>query len=179
MLKVEDVLEILSIPLIGIVPESEEILQASNLGAPVTLAANPSAPARAYIDAARRLNGETRGHDPAERPKGLLRQDFRTESGMNLISFFRRPVTAPIAKDRLKLLLAHERGAVGNSDVIALLREEIVAVIAKHFPVESDAIKVRMESGDVISTLEVEVEIPTQLCAPRRMARRRTARRKR
>ena len=58
MLKVEDVLEILSIPLIGIVPESEEILRASNLGAPVTLAATPSAPARAYIDAARRLNGE-------------------------------------------------------------------------------------------------------------------------
>ncbi|MGA2638509.1 septum site-determining protein MinD [Methylocella sp.] len=58
MLKVEDVLEILSIPLIGIVPESEEILRASNLGAPVTLAANPSAPARAYFDAARRLNGE-------------------------------------------------------------------------------------------------------------------------
>jgi cell division topological specificity factor len=84
---------------------------------------------------------------------------------MNLISFFKRPVTAPIAKDRLKLLLAHERGAIGNSNVIALLREEIVAVIAKHFPVESDAIKVRMESGDVISTLEVEVEIPTQLCA--------------
>ncbi len=84
---------------------------------------------------------------------------------MNLISFFRRPVTAPVAKDRLKLLLAHERGAVGNSDVIALLREEIIAVIAKHFPVEGDAIKVRMESGDAISTLEVEVEIPTQLCA--------------
>ncbi|MGO9673678.1 MAG: cell division topological specificity factor MinE [Methylocella sp.] len=84
---------------------------------------------------------------------------------MSLISFFKRPVTAPIAKDRLKLLLAHERGAVGNSDVIALLREEIVAVIAKHFPVEGDAIKVRMESGDVISTLEIEVEIPTQLCA--------------
>ena len=37
MLNVDDVLEILSIPLIGIVPESEEILRASNLGAPVTL----------------------------------------------------------------------------------------------------------------------------------------------
>ncbi|VTZ28048.1 Cell division topological specificity factor [Methylocella tundrae] len=83
---------------------------------------------------------------------------------MNIISFFKRPTTAPVAKDRLKLLLAHERAAVGASDVIALLREEIIAVIAKHFPVESDAITVRMESGDVISTLEVEVEIPTPLC---------------
>ena len=37
MLKIEDVLEILSIPLLGIIPESEEVLRASNLGAPVTL----------------------------------------------------------------------------------------------------------------------------------------------
>jgi cell division topological specificity factor len=84
---------------------------------------------------------------------------------MNLISFFRRPATAPVAKDRLKLLLAHERVAAGNADLVALLREEIVAVIAKHFPVDSGAIKVRMETGDAISTLEVEVEIPTHVCA--------------
>ena len=38
MLKIEDVLEILSIPLLGIIPESEEVLRASNLGSPVTLA---------------------------------------------------------------------------------------------------------------------------------------------
>ena len=55
MLKVDDVLEILSIPLLGIIPESEEVLRASNVGCPVTLNNPPSAPARAYIDAARRL----------------------------------------------------------------------------------------------------------------------------
>jgi septum site-determining protein MinD len=59
MLKVEDVLEILSIPLIGIIPESEEVLKASNVGAPVTINNPSSAPARAYLDAARRLAGET------------------------------------------------------------------------------------------------------------------------
>jgi septum site-determining protein MinD len=59
MLKVDDVLEILSIPLLGIIPESEEVLKASNLGAPVTIANPISAPARAYADAARRLMGET------------------------------------------------------------------------------------------------------------------------
>ena len=90
---------------------------------------------------------------------------------MNIISFFKRPITAPIAKDRLKLLLAHERAAIGNENVVALLREEIVAVIAKHFPIEANSIKVRMETGDTISTLEVEAEIPTPLCAnPRRTA---------
>ena len=58
MLKTEDVLEILSIPLLGIIPESEEVLRASNLGSPVTLLNPLSAPARAYIDAAKRLRGE-------------------------------------------------------------------------------------------------------------------------
>ncbi len=59
MLKVDDVLEILSIPLIGIIPESEEVLRASNVGSPVTLNNPASAPGRAYFDAVRRLKGET------------------------------------------------------------------------------------------------------------------------
>src|SRR5690606_29731690 len=58
MLKVDDVLEILSIPLLGIIPESQDVLRASNIGSPVTLADQRSAPALAYLDAARRLAGE-------------------------------------------------------------------------------------------------------------------------
>ena len=58
MLKVDDVLEILSIPLLGIIPESMDVLRASNLGTPVTLSDGNSAPALAYKDAARRLAGE-------------------------------------------------------------------------------------------------------------------------
>ena len=49
MLKVDDVLSILSIPLLGIIPDSEEVLRASNLGAPVTLSNPTCAPARAYL----------------------------------------------------------------------------------------------------------------------------------
>jgi len=58
MLSIEDVLEILSTPLLGIIPESEEVLRASNLGAPVILSSASSAAARAYMAAARRLKGE-------------------------------------------------------------------------------------------------------------------------
>ena len=58
MLKTEDVLEILSIPLLGIIPESQDVLRASNLGSPVTLSNPSSAPAKAYAEAARRLKGE-------------------------------------------------------------------------------------------------------------------------
>jgi septum site-determining protein MinD len=58
MLTIEDVLEILSTPLLGIVPESQQVLRASNLGAPVTFNNPDCGPARAYFDAARRLMGE-------------------------------------------------------------------------------------------------------------------------
>ena len=58
MLKVDDVLEILSIPLLGIIPESMEVLRASNLGTPVTLSDKGGAAALAYQQAARRLAGE-------------------------------------------------------------------------------------------------------------------------
>ncbi|MGK2922990.1 MAG: septum site-determining protein MinD [Methyloceanibacter sp.] len=58
MLNVDDVIDILSLPLLGIIPESDEVLRASNLGSPVTINNPKSAPARAYGDAARRLMGE-------------------------------------------------------------------------------------------------------------------------
>ena len=59
MLVIEDVLEILSLPLLAIVPDSREVLRASNVGCPVTLNNPLCAPARAYADAVRRLIGET------------------------------------------------------------------------------------------------------------------------
>jgi len=72
MLGIEDVLEILAIPLLGIIPESQDVLRASNVGSPVTLNNPSSSPARAYADATRRLLGETiEMVVPAER-KGLI-----------------------------------------------------------------------------------------------------------
>ena len=59
MLGIDDILEILATPLLGIIPESQDVLRASNVGTPVTLSNAASAPARAYIDAAKRLSGDT------------------------------------------------------------------------------------------------------------------------
>jgi len=59
MLSIDDILEILATPLLGIIPESQDVLRASNVGSPVTLNNAASAPARAYMDAVRRLMGET------------------------------------------------------------------------------------------------------------------------
>ncbi len=76
MLKVEDVLEILSIPLLGIIPESEDVLRASNLGTPVTLHSPDSVPSRAYFDAAKRLQGEILAMTVPEEKRGLMSKLF-------------------------------------------------------------------------------------------------------
>ncbi|HKH33718.1 MAG TPA: cell division topological specificity factor MinE [Beijerinckiaceae bacterium] len=81
---------------------------------------------------------------------------------MNVLSFFRRKSSAPVARERLQLLLAHERAAGGGrSDLVNILREEILAVIAKHVTVDRDRIHVKMDRGGSVSTLEVDIEIRT------------------
>jgi septum site-determining protein MinD len=76
MLTIDDVLEILSIPLLGIIPESQAVLRASNVGCPVTLNDRLSAAARAYIEAARRLQGETISMSVPRERRGLLDKIF-------------------------------------------------------------------------------------------------------
>lgn len=61
MLKVDDVLEILAIPLLGVIPESQSVLKASNLGMPVVLDESSNA-GKAYLDAVKRLMGEQIEH---------------------------------------------------------------------------------------------------------------------
>jgi septum site-determining protein MinD len=72
MLGIADVLEILAIPLLGIIPESQDVLRASNVGSPVTLNSPASAPARAYSDATKRLLGETIPMTVPSGRKGLI-----------------------------------------------------------------------------------------------------------
>ena len=93
---------------------------------------------------------------------------------MNLTSIFnlfKRGGTAPVARDRLQILLAHERTIAGGSDLVAVLREEILAVIKKHIHVESEKVMVKMERGESVSTLEVEIEVPTPTKAAATAAR--------
>lgn|SRR5262249_54338210 len=78
---------------------------------------------------------------------------------MSLFSFFGRRTSAPVARERLQILLAHERAIIGQRDLISILREEILAGIAKHIRMDPDKIHVKMERGDTVSTLEVEVEV--------------------
>jgi cell division topological specificity factor len=82
---------------------------------------------------------------------------------MNLFSLFRKSGSAPIARDRLQILLAHERTIAGGSDLVGILREEILAVIKKHVQVDQEKVQVKMERGEAVSTLAVDIEIPTPI----------------
>jgi cell division topological specificity factor len=79
---------------------------------------------------------------------------------MNLFELFKKKNTAPVARDRLQVLLAHERSVIGKSDLLATLQEEILAVIAKHISVERDAVQIKLDRGSSCSMLEIDVEVP-------------------
>ncbi|MBB3978182.1 cell division topological specificity factor [Rhizobium azooxidifex] len=79
---------------------------------------------------------------------------------MSIFSLFRKQTSAPVARERLQVLLAHERTSVGQPDLVAILREEILAVIAKHVEIDDERVSVKMDRGEHVTTLEVDVEIP-------------------
>ncbi len=83
---------------------------------------------------------------------------------MTLFNLFRRG-SAPVARERLQILLAHERIARSQPDLLGILREEILAVIGRHVSFEPDMVQIRMDRGKSVSTLEVDIEIPNGLSA--------------
>ena len=78
---------------------------------------------------------------------------------MSIFSLFRKQKSAPLARERLQVLLSHERASSG-SDLVAILREEILGVIAKHVQIDSDRVHVKMDRDEHVSILEIDVEIP-------------------
>ena len=78
-----------------------------------------------------------------------------------MFGLFKKRASAPVARERLQVLLAHERSLVGKTDLVSVLREEILAVIARHVSVQPDKVKVKADKKDTVSTLQVDIEIPT------------------
>ena len=85
----------------------------------------------------------------------------------SIFQLFRRRPTATVARERLQILLAHERASAGQEGLVARLREEILAVIAKHVPMERDKVRVKVEREGETSMLEIEVEMPAVQVAMR------------
>ena len=79
---------------------------------------------------------------------------------MSLLNFFARNRSAPVARDRLQVLLAHERTLTGRSDLVALLQREVLAVIAKHIAIDPDKVVVKLDESDRVSTLAIDIEMP-------------------
>jgi len=80
---------------------------------------------------------------------------------MNLPRLFSsRPASAPVARERLQILLAHERGLRGQPDLLELLRSEILAAVSRHITLDPEKVVVKMDRGNNVSILEVDIEVP-------------------
>ncbi|MEQ1684504.1 MAG: cell division topological specificity factor MinE [Burkholderiaceae bacterium] len=83
---------------------------------------------------------------------------------MSLFSFLlgEKKKTANVAKERLQIILAHERSGRGGSrpDYLPALQRELVAVISKYVSIKPEDIKVHLERQDNLEVLEVKIELP-------------------
>ena len=82
---------------------------------------------------------------------------------MSLLSFLlgEKKKTASVAKERLQIILAHERSGRGSRvDWLPQLQRELVAVISKYVSIKPDDIKVHLERQESLEVLEVKIELP-------------------
>lgn len=80
---------------------------------------------------------------------------------MSLLDFFRKqPASAPQARERLQILLAHERAGRDSPDYLPKLQRELLEVVKKYVAIDDDKVQVQLERGHDVSTLEVNVELP-------------------
>ena len=83
---------------------------------------------------------------------------------MKLFALFKRretqPGTAPIARERLQVLLTHERASPRQPNLLSALKEEIIDAIARHVSVKREAVKVKIERRNAVSILRIAVDLP-------------------
>jgi cell division topological specificity factor len=65
-----------------------------------------------------------------------------------------------VARERLQILLAHERGLRGQHDLLELLRAEILAVVSRHVTFDPEKLQIKMDRGLHVSLLEIDIEVP-------------------
>ena len=82
---------------------------------------------------------------------------------MSFLSFLlgEKKKTATVAKERLQIILAHERGGQNSTpDYLPALQRELIAVISKYVKINPEDIKVNLERQDSLEVLEVKIEMP-------------------
>ncbi len=95
---------------------------------------------------------------------------------MSLLDFFRankraKPASAAAARDRLQIVLAHERISRDGDDFLPRLEKEIMAVVARYVDIDGDKAIVKLDRGEDVSTLEIEIELPVSSKQDARAAR--------
>lgn len=82
---------------------------------------------------------------------------------MSIFSYLRkRNTTAKVAKERLQIIISHERSKQNTPDYLPKLQEEILAVIAKYVPIRDDQVSVNLERLDDSAVLELNVTMPDE-----------------
>ena len=83
---------------------------------------------------------------------------------MNFFGLFKRRdlpmATAPVARERLQVLLAHERASPAQANLLGSLKQDIMDAIARHVPVGPEAVKVKLDKRNTISILRIAIDIP-------------------
>ncbi|QCE34304.1 cell division topological specificity factor MinE [Acetobacteraceae bacterium] len=86
---------------------------------------------------------------------------------MIMLGIFRskkRKATSSVAKERLQILLTHERGGSGPDQVLlANLREDILAVVEKYFPIDRQKLNIGLTEQADQSRVEIDIEVPKNL----------------
>ncbi|MDT4331924.1 cell division topological specificity factor MinE [Methylomonas sp. MED-D] len=83
---------------------------------------------------------------------------------MSLLDYFRssKPSSASLAKERLQILVAHERASRNQPSYLPQLQQELLAVIRKYVNVSQDAITVNFEQDGNQETLELNIVLPDE-----------------
>lgn len=83
---------------------------------------------------------------------------------MSLLDYFRlsKPKTASVAKERLQILVAHERTFRNRPSYLPQLQKELLEVIRKYVNVDQEAITVNFEQDENQETLELNIILPDQ-----------------
>lgn len=82
-----------------------------------------------------------------------------------ILGLNRRPPSADLAKQRLQLVIAHDKGS-GGYEFLPLLQRELLDVIKKYVEVDARKVRVDIERGDQMSILELNVELPSAMARP-------------
>jgi cell division topological specificity factor len=84
---------------------------------------------------------------------------------MSLLKYFRTPkkTTASLAKERLQIIVAHERSQRGTPEYLPQLKQDILDVIRKYVSITSDQVTVQFDqTEDEIAVLELNVTLPDE-----------------